>query len=75
MLLLDYTCLEYCQWEEKLLPYFSWDYSQRASVGLIQVGIAPNSIVLDNTQSNVTINPAELRAKKISGQNKTNSFI
>ncbi|MDE5119633.1 MAG: hypothetical protein O4965_05585, partial [Trichodesmium sp. St19_bin1] len=69
MLLLDYTCLEYCQWEEKLLPYFSWAYSQRASVGLIQVGIAPNSIVLDNNQSNVTINPAELRAKKISGQN------
>ncbi|MDE5087451.1 MAG: hypothetical protein O4805_09985, partial [Trichodesmium sp. St16_bin2-tuft] len=69
MLLLDYTCLEYCQWEEKLLPYFSWAYSQRASVGLIQVGIAPNSIVLDNKQSNVTINPAELRAKKISGQN------
>ncbi|MDE5105954.1 MAG: hypothetical protein O4808_02390, partial [Trichodesmium sp. St17_bin3_1_1] len=30
MLLLDYTCLEYCQWEEKLLPYFSWAYSQRA---------------------------------------------
>ena len=69
MLLLDYTCLEYCQWEEKLLPYLSWAYSQRASVGLIQVGIAPNSIVLDNNQSNVTINPVELRAKKISGQN------
>ena len=69
MLLLDYTCLEYCQWEEKLLPYFSWAYSQRASVGLIQVGIAPSSIVLDNNQSNVTINPVELRAKKISGQN------
>ena len=69
MLLLDYTCLEYCQWEEKLLPYLSWAYSQRASVGLIQVGIAPSSIVLDNNQSNVTINPVELRAKKISGQN------
>ena len=61
MLLLDYTCLEYCQWEEKLLPYFSWAYSQRASVGLIQVGIAPNSIVLDNCLLYTSPSPRDSR--------------
>ncbi len=69
MLLLDYTCLEYCQWQQQLFPYLSWAYTQRASVGLIQVGIAPDSIVGDNKESNVNINPGELRAKKISAQN------
>ncbi|MDJ0517518.1 MAG: hypothetical protein QNJ74_15120 [Trichodesmium sp. MO_231.B1] len=69
MLLLDYTCLEYCQWQEQLFPYLSWAYTQRASVGLIQVGIAPDSIVGEDKESNVNINPGELRAKKISAQN------
>ncbi|NES64777.1 MAG: hypothetical protein F6K24_05700 [Okeania sp. SIO2D1] len=64
MLLIDYTCLEYCQWQEQLFPYISWAYTQRASVGLIQVGVAP-----DYRESNVKINPGELRAKKISAQN------
>ena len=69
MLLLDYTCLEYCQWQEQLFPYISWAYTQRASVGLIQVGIAPDSIVVENQDSNVNINPKELQAQKIFAQN------
>ncbi len=68
MLLLDYTCLEYCQWEEQLFPYISWAYTQRASVGLIQVGIAPDSILFKGDESKFKINPEELRAKKISAQ-------
>lgn len=68
MLLLDYTCLEYCQWEEQLFPYISWAYTQRASVGLIQVGIASESI-FKGEELNIKINPEELQAKKISAQN------
>jgi magnesium chelatase subunit D len=69
MLLLDYTCLEYCQWQEQLFPYISWAYTQRASVGLIQVGIASDSIIFNGEESIIKINPEELRAKKISAQN------
>lgn len=55
MLLLDHTCLQNCNWQETLLPYFSWAYVERASVCLIQVGAA-----------NAT---HELRAEKILAQN------
>ncbi|BAZ52103.1 Mg-chelatase subunit ChlI-like protein [Nostoc sp. NIES-4103] len=40
MLLIDYTCLQDCDWQEELLPYLSWAYVERASVCLIQVGAA-----------------------------------
>ncbi|MDF5711351.1 MAG: hypothetical protein PUP90_27685 [Nostoc sp. S4] len=40
MLILDHTCLQDCDWQEKLLPYISWAYVERASVCLIQVGAA-----------------------------------
>ncbi len=40
MLVVDYTCLTDCDWQEKLLPYISWAYVERASVCLIQVGAA-----------------------------------
>lgn len=40
MVLLDYTCLEKCQWQAMLLPYLNWAYVERASVCLIQVGAA-----------------------------------
>ncbi|MDJ0844836.1 hypothetical protein [Crocosphaera sp.] len=63
-LLIDYTCLDNCQWEDQLLPYISWAYTQRASVALIQVGIAPENI----DPSTIQINPQELRAKKIFAQ-------
>lgn len=39
-LLLDYTCLQECKWQESLLPYWQWAYEERASVCLIQVGAA-----------------------------------
>lgn len=37
-LVLDYTCLKECQWQEALLPYLQWAYVERASVCLVQVG-------------------------------------
>lgn len=40
LLLLDYTCLEGCQWQEALLPHLRWAYVSRATVVLIQVGQA-----------------------------------
>lgn len=39
-LVLDHTCLQDCQWQESLLPYWQWAYEERASVCLIQVGAA-----------------------------------
>ena len=36
--LLDYTCLQECNWQEALLPYLQWAYVERASVCLVQVG-------------------------------------
>ncbi|GAB4367857.1 MAG: magnesium chelatase [Elainellaceae cyanobacterium] len=39
-LVLDYTCLQECKWQESLLPYWQWAYEERASVCLIQVGAA-----------------------------------
>jgi magnesium chelatase subunit D len=37
-LVLDYTSLKECQWQEALLPYLQWAYVERASVCLVQVG-------------------------------------
>ncbi|MTJ15525.1 MULTISPECIES: hypothetical protein [unclassified Dolichospermum] len=69
MVLLDYTCLESCQWEEQLFPYISWAYTQRASIGIMQVGIATDSTILKEEELKLSINFEELRAKKISAQN------
>lgn len=40
VLVMDYTCLRECQWQEALLPYLQWAYVERASLCLIQVGAA-----------------------------------
>ena len=69
MLLLDYTCLEHCQWQEELFPYLSWAYAERATVGLIQVGVAKDKSQFKNNGENPTkINPQELKAEKILAQ-------
>ncbi|NET33814.1 MAG: hypothetical protein F6K19_17630 [Cyanothece sp. SIO1E1] len=39
-IVLDYTCLQDCKWQESLQPYWQWAYEERASVCLIQVGAA-----------------------------------
>lgn len=69
IVLIDYTCLESCQWEEQLFPYISWAYTQRASIGIMQVGIATDSAILKEEELKFNINAEELRAKKISAQN------
>ena len=69
MVLIDYTCLESCQWEEQLFPHISWAYTQRASIGIMQVGIATDSAILKEEELKLSINAEELRAKKISAQN------
>ncbi len=40
LILLDYTSLRDCQWQEALLPHLRWAYVMRASVGIVQVGAA-----------------------------------
>ncbi|MBD2101785.1 hypothetical protein [Leptolyngbya sp. FACHB-261] len=40
VLVIDYTCLHDCDWQEALLPHLSWSYIVRASVSIIQVGAA-----------------------------------
>jgi magnesium chelatase subunit D len=40
LLVLDYTCLNDCEWEAALLSHLSWAYVERASVCLVQVGAA-----------------------------------
>src|SRR5437667_3840087 len=40
VLVLDYTCLRDCQWKEAIIPHLQWAYTERASICLIQVGIA-----------------------------------
>ena len=55
VLVMDYTCLKDCNWQEMLLPYISRAYVERASACLIQVGAAK---ALD-----------ELRSRKIMAQN------
>ncbi|WP_172632154.1 hypothetical protein [Dictyobacter arantiisoli] len=38
LLLLDYTSLKRCNWQEALLPYLSWAYTRRASISIVKVG-------------------------------------
>lgn len=38
VLLIDYTSLRRCQWEEALLPHLEWAYVSRAGVALVRVG-------------------------------------
>jgi magnesium chelatase subunit D len=38
LLLLDYTSLKRCDWQEALLPYLSWAYTRRASISIVKVG-------------------------------------
>ncbi len=67
MLLLDYTCLQNCKWQEKLFPYLSWAYAERASICLIQVGVAQDYYQFKtNTDNKTGIYPEELKAEKIS---------
>ncbi|NER00864.1 MAG: hypothetical protein F6K30_29930, partial [Cyanothece sp. SIO2G6] len=37
-LVLDYTSVSNCRWQEALLPYLQWAYVERARVCLVQVG-------------------------------------
>jgi magnesium chelatase subunit D len=43
---INFTCLENCQWEQKLLPYLQWAYIERASACLIQIGAVENEELL-----------------------------
>ena len=52
LIVLDYTCLKDCQWQASVLPYLQWAYVERASVCLVQVGVAG----------------AELQAQRVNGQ-------
>lgn len=38
VLVLDYTALRQCAWEEALWPHLEWAYTTRAGIALIQVG-------------------------------------
>ena len=60
---LDYTCLKGCHWEDSLLPYLKWAYIERASVCLVQVG----NKLADADPHNITA--TELRAKRILERN------
>lgn len=53
LLLLDYTSLRDCEWQEALLPHLRWAYVNRASVAIIQVGTADAA--------------DELRAQRVTG--------
>ncbi len=53
LVLLDYTSLRDCEWQEALLPHLRWAYVNRASVAIIQVGHADAA--------------DELRAQRVTG--------
>ncbi|HLX56685.1 MAG TPA: hypothetical protein VKR83_06650 [Ktedonobacteraceae bacterium] len=40
LLLLDYTSMHDCDWQRALRPYLSWAYIERASISIVQVGMA-----------------------------------
>jgi magnesium chelatase subunit D len=40
LILLDYTSLHHCDWRESLLPYLIKAYVERASICIVQVGMA-----------------------------------
>ncbi len=46
LLLLDYTSLQDCQWQQALIPHLRWAYVVRASITVVQVGSsrAPNEL-------------------------------
>lgn len=60
LLVLDYTCLDDVDWQNALFPYLRWAYVERATIGIVQVGVAINQIA-----QNAPIHPDELRAKLI----------
>ena len=39
VLLLDYTSLKNCKWQDAILPHLQWAYTHRAPIILIQVGV------------------------------------
>jgi len=43
LLLLDYTCLQSCNWQEALLPYLQEAYADRASITIVKVRAADAS--------------------------------
>ncbi|BAZ21098.1 Mg-chelatase subunit ChlI-like protein [Kalymmatonema gypsitolerans NIES-4073] len=69
-LVMDYTCLRECNWRQGLLPYLSWAYVERASICLIQVGVAKN--IYDSRKyvaGKTKVSPEELRAERILARN------
>jgi magnesium chelatase subunit D len=40
VLVIDYTCLRDCRWEEALIPHLQWAYIERASACLVRIGAA-----------------------------------
>jgi magnesium chelatase subunit D len=43
VLLVDYTSIQKCAWQEALLPYLRWAYQVRANIQLIRVGARSNT--------------------------------
>lgn len=60
VLLLDYTCLEGIDWQTSLLPHLRWAYTERASISIVQVGVAINPAMLVGA-----IHPDQLRAHQV----------
>lgn len=54
LLLLDYTSLQDCQWQQALIPHLRWAYVVRASITVVQVGSSRT--------------PDELRAHKVAAR-------
>ena len=38
VVVMDYTCLKGCNWQDAIFPYLSWAYVTRASICVVQVG-------------------------------------
>jgi magnesium chelatase subunit D len=58
-LVVDYTSLKDCQWQEALLPYLQWAYVERASVCLVQMGAADaqNELRAEKREANTVLVP------------------
>lgn len=54
LLLLDYTSLRDCEWQQALIPHLHWAYVNRASITIVQVGAS-------DTEN-------ELRAQKVAAR-------
>ncbi|MGB0386394.1 MAG: hypothetical protein ACPGWR_16410, partial [Ardenticatenaceae bacterium] len=63
LLVLDYTCLDDVDWQNALFPYLRWAYVERATIGIVQVGVA-----IDQTARDAPIHPDELRAKLVTAR-------